>query len=121
MEKAGLYMDEGEEEEDDDELDHANIIAQYSGFNDVAMGGDNEEEVAAEDDRGDDAFGDAIRDAHRECESEKDKAKFERMLEDHRKSLYPTTEEGQKSWVPHWNCCNRRQRMVHLTRHLGSY
>ena len=31
-------MDEGEEEE----LDHANIIAQYGGFNDVAMGGDNE-------------------------------------------------------------------------------
>jgi len=28
-------MDEGEEEE---ELDHANIIAQYGGFNDVAMG-----------------------------------------------------------------------------------
>ena len=41
-------MDEGEEEE---ELDHANIIAQYGGFNDVAMGGDNEE-VAVEDDRG---------------------------------------------------------------------
>uniref|UniRef100_C6JRZ2 Uncharacterized protein n=1 Tax=Sorghum bicolor TaxID=4558 RepID=C6JRZ2_SORBI len=73
----------------------------YSGFNDVAMGGDNEEEVAAEDDRGVDAFGDAIRDAQRECESDKEKAKFERMLEDHRKSLYPTTEEGQKSWVPH--------------------
>jgi len=28
-------MDEGEEEE---EFDHANIIAQYGGFNDVAMG-----------------------------------------------------------------------------------
>jgi len=86
-------MDEGEEEEE--ELDHANIIAQYAGFNDVAMGGDNEEEVAAEDDRGDDAFGYAIRDAQRECESEKEKAKFERILEDHRKSLYPTTKDGQ--------------------------
>jgi len=60
------------------------------------MGGDDEEEVAAEDDRGDDAFGDAIRDPQRECESEKEKSKFERMLEDHMKSLYPTTEEGQK-------------------------
>jgi len=39
-------MDEGVEEE---ELDHADIIAQYSGFNDAAMGRDNEEEVAAED------------------------------------------------------------------------
>ena len=112
-------MDEGEEEEV--ELDHANIIAQYGGFNEVAMGGDNEEEVAAEDDRGDDAFGDAIRDAQRECESEKEKVKFERMLEDHRKSLFPPLKRGKKSWVPHWNCCNGRQRMVHLTRHLGIY
>ena len=78
-------MDEGEEEEEEEEeLDHANIIAHYGGFNDVAMGGDNEEEVAA------------VRDAQRECESDKEKAKFERMLEDHRKSLYPTAEEGQK-------------------------
>jgi len=43
------------------------------------------------------AFGDVIRDAQRECESEKEKAKFEHMLEDHRKSLYPTAEEGQKN------------------------
>jgi len=48
----------------------------------LQWGGDNEEEVAAEDDRGDDAFGDAIRDAQREYESDKEKAKFERMLED---------------------------------------
>jgi len=87
-------MDEGKEEEE--ELDHANIIAQYGSFNDVAMGRDNEEEVAAEDDLGDDSFGDAIRDAQRECESDKEKVMFEHMLEDHRKSLYPTAEEGQK-------------------------
>jgi len=62
----------------------------------LQWGGDNEEEVAAEDDRGDDAFGDVNRDAQRECESDKEKAKFERMLEDHRKSLYPTAEEGAK-------------------------
>ena len=62
----------------------------------LQWGGDNDEEVAAKDDRGDDAFGDAIRDAQKECESDKEKAKFERMLEDHRKSLYPIAEEGQK-------------------------
>jgi len=60
------------------------------------MGGDDEQEVAVEDYRGDDAFGDTIRDAQRECESEKEKAIFERMLEDHRKLLYLTAEEGQK-------------------------
>jgi len=86
-------MDEGEEE---GELDHADIIAQYGGFDDATMGGDDEEEVAAEDDQGDDAFGDAICDVERECESEKENARFEHMLEDHRKSLYPTAEEGQK-------------------------
>ena len=75
------------------------------------------EDVAADVD----ALVDAIRDAQRECESEEEKAKFKRMLEDHRKLLYPTTEDGQKSWVQYWNCCNGRQRMVHLTRHLGSY
>jgi hypothetical protein len=32
----------------------------------------------------------------RECESEKEKIKFERMLEDHKKLLYPTCKEGQK-------------------------
>ena len=87
-------MDEGEEEEE--ELDHVDIIAQYGGFDDAAMGGDDEEEIAAEDNQGDDAFGDAICDAQKESESEKEKTKFERMLKDHRKLLYPTTEEGHK-------------------------
>ena len=49
----------------------------------------------AEDESADD-LGQAIRDAQRECESEKEKIKFERMLEDHKKLLYPTCEEGQK-------------------------
>jgi hypothetical protein len=54
------------------------------------------EEVAAEDEPDDD-LGQAIRDAQRECESEKEKIKFECMLEDHKKLLYPTAEVGQKS------------------------
>ena len=47
-----------------------------------------------------DGLGDAIRDAQRDCESKKEKAKFERMLEDQRKLLYPTataSKEG-KEW-----------------------
>jgi hypothetical protein len=54
-----------------------------------------EEDVAAEDEPDDD-LGQAIRDAQRECKSEKDKIKFECMLDDHKKLLYPTTDEGQK-------------------------
>jgi len=43
-----------------------------------------------------DALGDVIRDAQRDCESEKEKTKFKCILEDHRKLLYPTAEDGQK-------------------------
>ena len=57
--------------------------------------GEAEEEVAAEDEPAYD-LGQAIRDAQRECESEKEKIKFEHMLEDHKKLLYPNCEEGQK-------------------------
>ena len=35
-----------------------------------------------------------IVDAQRECESEKEKLKFDRMLEDHKKGLYPNCEDG---------------------------
>ena len=38
----------------------------------------------------DDALGDVIRDAQKDCESEKEKTKFDHMLEDHKKLLYPS-------------------------------
>ncbi|XP_066357058.1 uncharacterized protein [Miscanthus floridulus] len=88
--ESGVMMEEGEGED----LDIDDIIAQYGAFDDTTMGGD-EEEVVVEDDLGD-ALGDAIRDAQQEWESEKEKVKLERMLEDHRKLLYPMAEEGQK-------------------------
>src|SRR3954466_14607658 len=37
-----------------------------------------------------------IVDAQRGCESEREKLKFNRMLEDHKKGLYPNFEEGNK-------------------------
>ena len=86
------------EEDDEEEGDDDNIIfrgfAEYGAFDDTAMG-EAEEEVAVEEEPTDD-LGQAIRDAQRECESDKEKIKFERMLEDHKKLLYPTCEEGQK-------------------------
>ena len=87
--ETGVVMEEGEEQWDDDD-----IIAEYGAFNDTAMG-EAEEEVGAEDEPTDD-IGQAIRDVQRECESEKEKIKFECMLEDHKKLLYLTCEEGQK-------------------------
>jgi len=62
------------------------------------VGGDDEEDATlAEDVAVDaDALGDAIHGAQRDCESEKEKAKFKCMLEDHKKLLYPTAEDRQK-------------------------
>ena len=76
-------MKEGEEEQWDDD----DIIAKYGAFNDTTMG--EAEEVVVEDEPAND-LGQAIHDAQRECESEKEKIKFERMLKDHKKLLYPT-------------------------------
>jgi hypothetical protein len=85
-------MEEGKEEQ----LDPDDIIAQYGDFDDTAMG-EVEEETGAEDTlTEDDALGDVIRDAQRDYENEKEKAKFDRMLEDHKKLLYPSAEDRQK-------------------------
>jgi hypothetical protein len=54
------------------------------------MGKDEEE---APDEPADD-LGRAIADAQRDCKSEKDRLKFDRMLEDHNKLLYPNCEDG---------------------------
>ena len=91
-------MEEDEEEKGDDDNMIIHGFAEYGAFDDTAMGEAEkqvaaEEEVAAEDEPDDD-LGQAIRDAQRECESDKEKIKFERMLQDHKKLLYPTCEEG---------------------------
>jgi len=77
---------------------NTNIIAQYGAFVDDAVGADDEEDAAAAEDVAvhANALSDAICDAQRDCECEKEKAKFERVLEDHKKLLYPTAKDGQK-------------------------
>jgi hypothetical protein len=71
-------------------------FAEYGAFDDSAMGESEEEGATEEEVEPADDLGQAFRDAQRECESEKEKIKFERMVEDHKKLLYPTAEEGQK-------------------------
>ena len=44
---------------------------------------------AIENDPIDDDLGQALRDAREDCESENERMKFQQMLEDHRKLLYP--------------------------------
>ena len=86
------------EEDDEEEGDDDNIIirgfAEYGAFDDTAMG-KAEEEVATEDEPAND-LGQAICDAERDCKSEDERIKFECMLEDHKKLLYPNCEEGHK-------------------------
>ena len=81
------------------------------------MGEDGAEEEPIVDEP-DDELRRAILEAKINCVSENEMLKLERMLEDHNKLLYQNCEDGQKKLVPHWNCCNRRQRMVLLTRDL---
>jgi hypothetical protein len=83
-------MEEGEEEQADPD----DVFAQYCDF---AME-EVEEETNAENSiaEDDDALGDVIRDTQRDCESEKEKTKFDQMLEDHKKLLYSSAEDGQK-------------------------
>jgi hypothetical protein len=86
-----------EEDEEEEQLDPDDILAQYCDFPDTAMG-EAKEEAGAEHAlaKDDDALGDVIRDAQRDCESDNEKAKFDRKLEDHKKLLYPFAKYGQK-------------------------
>ena len=83
-------MEDNKEEEDDD-----NYHNMYPGYDDTAMGVDNEDQEAA-DGPADDDLGRAITDAKEECETEKEKEKLEQMLKDHKTLLYPTCEDGHK-------------------------
>jgi hypothetical protein len=65
------------------------------------MGGEEEAPNEPADD-----LGQIIVDAQRDCKSETERSKFDHMLEDHNKLLYPNCEDGQ---VASWNCCNGRQ------------
>jgi len=95
--ETGIMMEEGEEEQ----LEPDDIIAQYGDFGDTAMG-EAEDEAGTEGTPVEDAaLDDVIRDAQKDCKSEKEKANFDHMLEDHKKLLYPSAHDGQKNWVQH--------------------
>ena len=61
-------------------------------YGDAATGEAEDQEEP--DDVPDDDLRRVIVDAKRQCESEKEKLKFDRMLEDHKKRLYPNCEDG---------------------------
>ncbi|KAK1615022.1 hypothetical protein QYE76_020539 [Lolium multiflorum] len=89
--ERGVMMEENEEEEEDDDG--------YPNFPDDTAEGNEDNEVEdqeAPDEPADDDLGRAIADARRECETEKERLAFDKMIEDHNKLLYPTCEDGHK-------------------------
>ena len=80
-------MEDGEEEEDDD-----NYVSPEYG--DAAMGEAAEDQEETDDIVPDDDLRRVIVDAKRQCQSEREKLKFDRMLEDNKKGLYPNCKDG---------------------------
>ncbi|KAK1614095.1 hypothetical protein QYE76_019612 [Lolium multiflorum] len=89
--ERGVIMEE--DEEGDDFIDESYLAHFGDTFMEDAEGeGEGEEE--ARDDPVDD-LGRTI-DARRRCETEKERENLDRMLEDHRKALYPGCDDGLK-------------------------
>ena len=86
-------MEDNEEEEDNDNYptfsEHGGTTMGEDGG--TTMGEDEEPIV----DEPDDDLSWAINDAYINCESQNERLKLERMLEHHRKLLYPNCEDGQ--------------------------
>ena len=80
-----VMMEDGEEEEDDD-----NYVPPEYGDAATGEAAEDQEEPMPDDDD----LRRVIVDARTQCESQKEKLKFDRMLEDHKKGLYPNCEDG---------------------------
>jgi hypothetical protein len=104
--ERGVIM-EDDEEEDDTFLDWS----QSGAFVDEPMGEDYEE--MGEKKGPDDALGEVLREAKENCgEKVKESKKFECMLENHKKLLYPDCKEGHKKLgstleMLQWKASNR--------------
>jgi hypothetical protein len=89
--ERGVVMEENEDEEDDNNIPD---WATGQDFADTLMEDADEEEIP-EDGHVDD-LGQVLKDAQRDCEKDNEKAKLRRMIEDHRKLLYPDCKQGHK-------------------------
>jgi hypothetical protein len=91
--ERGVRLKENEEEDDD------NYPMSPEEYGDTAMedneeeGGGNEEEQRASDEPAD-GLGRVISDAKQQCDTEREKLKFEAMQKDHKKLLYPNCKDG---------------------------
>jgi hypothetical protein len=90
--KRWVVMEENEDEEDDNNIPD---WAAGQDFADTLMEDADEEEIP-EDGHVDD-LGQVLKDAQRDYENDNEKAKLHRMIEDHRKLLYPDCKQGHKN------------------------
>ena len=83
--------------EDNEEVDYDDNFPTHAGLgafdDDTVM---EEPEADAVENEPTDDLGQALRDAREDCDNEKERIKFQQMLEDHRKLLYPGCEDGLK-------------------------
>src|ERR1041384_1538977 len=115
--EIGVMMEDDEEEEYDDNYVPPEYGDAATGEADDVPDEDQEEQY----DVPDDDLRRVIVDARRQCESEKEKMKFDRMLEDQKKGCTPIAKRASQSSVPYWNCCSGRQTMLCLTKDLSRY
>ena len=87
----GVTMEDNEEEDFDD---HFSGNAGFDAFDDDIPIEESEVDVA-EDDPSDD-LEQALQNVRADCESEMERLKFQKLLEDHRKLLYPDCQNGLK-------------------------
>ena len=87
---------QGKRSDDDDDDDDDNIPnwIEGSAFADAPMG-EAEEEMGEAEGPIDD-LGHVLRDAKEDCENVNESKLFERMLDDHKKLLYPDCKQGHK-------------------------
>ena len=99
--EIGVMMEDGKEEEYDDNYvlpEYGDATEHQDAPDDVhdgaATGEATEDQVEPDDVPDADDLRRVIVDARTQCESQKEKMKFDRMLEDHKKGLYPNCEDG---------------------------
>ena len=88
--ERGVVMEDVEEDDDDNNIPY---WAEGGAFVDTTMG--EAEEDVAEDEPADE-ISQVLLDAQKDSENAKDSKKFEKMLEDHKKLLYPDCKQGHK-------------------------
>ena len=112
-------MEDNEEDNDDDNITNYAHLYEAGAFEDEPM--HEAEENAAEEQQPPNELGQVLVDPHRDAKTLKEPKKFEKVLEDHRKMLYPDCKQRLKKLGTHWKCCSGRQPMVFPIRDLRSY